>query len=165
VKSLVKAKGGQMKSSTQGRFVSLVLFFFLLGFSFAWAEGEREQGSMIETEKKKDIVEGMNQGDFAKVLIEKLEAQGMLPPAASVRDYFRLLEKLGCVPAKGWDEEGTIDKDFLIDLLGGGKDLQDMEFDALLDTLMNKLADRLWSLGIRSVAPQTISPSGGGGSG
>ncbi len=119
--------------------------------------------SAEETEK---IVEGMKQGEFAMLLIKELGAQGLLPPAATTQDAFNFLEKkLGVVPPKGWDEEGTINKEELCYMLSLSKEACDAAtFDELLATLKKKLADILWSAGIRAVSPQTISPAGGGGS-
>lgn len=108
------------------------------------------------------ITEGMKQGEFAMLLIKELGAQGALPPAATTQDAFKFLEKLGLVPSKGWDEEGIVDSKFLAALLGlSEKEAAKFTFDELLGKLEQKLADILWSMGIRAVAPQTISPAGG----
>ena len=107
------------------------------------------------------IEEGMKQGEFAMLLIKELGAQGQLPPAATVQDAFNFLQKIGVVPSKGWDEKGTVDSKFLADLLGmKDKDAAFLTFDELLAKLKERIAQILWSLGIRSVAPQTISPAG-----
>ena len=109
-----------------------------------------------------EISEGMKEGAFAKGLIKELGAQGLLPPAATTMDYFKLMEKLGVVPSKGWDENGVITKEELCYMLSmKSEQCEAATCDECLSKLKKRLADILWGLGIRNVQPNTISPSGG----
>lgn len=137
--------------------IALGLMIVSLGFSFG--------SSAYCAETKKDepkFVDGMKQGDFAMLLLKDLGAEGQLPPAATLQDAFKFLEKIGVVPPKGWDEKGVITKADLVYMLGLKKEEADkLNFDEILTKLEKRVADILWSLGIRVVAPQTVSPAGG----
>ncbi len=126
------------------KLVGVLVLLFTLGVVFS-AHAEQMK-----------ITDGMKQGDFAMALINNLGAQGQLPTAATVQDAFKFLEKLGVVPANGWDEEGIVDSKVLMQLLG--LEASGLSFEELLQKLMDKLANILWSMGIRTVTPQTISP-------
>jgi hypothetical protein len=54
--------------------------------------------------------EGMSQGDFAKLLIKTLHAEGLLPPAATLNDVFKFWEDIGIVPPGGWNADAAINK-------------------------------------------------------
>lgn len=130
--------------------IAMVLFFCLF------------MSKTVFSAEEEKIVDGMNQGDFAMLLIKELDAQSYLPVAATVKDGFKFLEKLGVVPPDGWDEEATITSEILASMLGLEKGTYEtLTFEELLDSLEKKLADILWSMGIRSVDPLTISPAGG----
>jgi hypothetical protein len=139
-------------------FASL-LFCLLLALPVLADEGQNP----AETQKKTDqpeIVEGMKQGDFAMTLIKTLGAQNQLPTAATTKDAFNFLEKIGCVPEKGWDQEASITKEDLCYILSLKSDeCEAGTFEDLLEKLKKKLADILWELGIKTVAPLTISPT------
>ncbi len=105
-----------------------------------------------------EISEGMNQGDFAMLLIKELGAEGLLPTAATINDAFALLEKLGAAPTDGWDAEAVITADDLAAILGEGAT---GSFDELLAKLKTRLADILSTMGI-GLDRKTISPAGGG---
>lgn len=108
-----------------------------------------------------DIYEGMKQGDFAMLIVKELGAEGLLPAAATISDYFALLEELGCTPPDGWDEEESIIREDLVDMLGVTGEEANLSFDELLNKLETRLADVLWTMGVRTGGSQkTISPSG-----
>jgi hypothetical protein len=144
-----------------GVIVAALLFCLSISIPAFSDEGVKETK---EEEKKSEIVEGMKQGEFAMLLIKELGAQDQLPTAATTQDAFRFLEKVGAVPQDGWDEEASITKEDLCYMLQiSSEDCENATFEELLEKFMKKLAEILWDLGIRVVAPQTISPAGGGG--
>ena len=105
-----------------------------------------------------EITEGMGQGDFAMALVKSLGAEGMMSTAATNKDAFVLLEKLGCVPPGGWDEEGIVDAKFLASLLGiSEEESAQYTFEDLLAKLQTKLSNILWGMGIKQTSPQTIT--------
>jgi len=123
-----------------------------------------EEEGVVEEEPAEvppsQIVEGMGQGEFAMLLIKELGVQGSLPAAATTMDDFALLEKIGCMPPGGWDEESTIDRDALCSMLG--KSECEGSFEELLAKLKSRLADIFWNMGIRPMGTQTyktLSPT------
>jgi len=147
------------------------LFFILLGLLLCFsmikpvfcAEREETMEKTMEKAAQSEITEGMNQGDFAMLLIKELGAQGLLPAAATTQDGFALMEKLGVVPPGGWDENGKINKEQLCYMLNlSGEKCEAASFDELLERLKKRLAEILWNMGIRGVSPpvpHVISPA------
>jgi hypothetical protein len=103
-----------------------------------------------------EITEGMKQGEFAKALIAKIGAQGLLPAAATTQDAFNLLTKLGLLPAKGWDANGIVDTAFLTELLG---EKDGATFEDMMSSLESKMEITVKSFLSDPVAQQSMSPS------
>jgi hypothetical protein len=118
----------------------------------------------VEDEEKEGLVEGMNQGDFAMALVKALEAEGLLPPGATEKDYFKFLEQLGVMPPNGWDAEGVITKEDLIKMLGltgeEAADAVEKSFEELADELVSALKEELQNVNTQAII-QNVSPTGG----
>ena len=94
-----------------------------------------------------ELKEGMSQGEFALWLVKEVGALSKLGPAATDQNAIDFLVSLGIAPKEGWDKNGTVDKDFLISLLGDeAGDLSNLSFDELVarvrDYIQNSLSDR-----------------------
>ncbi len=147
-KNLDEKKEGRMVKFYKPLVIALALFIGLFITQPAFSAEE--------------ISEGMNQGDFAMLLIKELGAEGLLPPAATINDAFALLEELGAVPVDGWDAEDDIDKNDLAEMLGLSEEEAFGSFDDLLRKLKDRLTDILWTMGVNVQDRKTISPTGGG---
>ena len=62
--------------------------------------------------------EKWTQGKFAMWLVRKVGAEGLLPPAATVQDYFNFLRRNGIEPPGGWEEDKILTVSDLEAMLG-----------------------------------------------
>lgn len=133
-----------------------VLFVFLTGaflLTFASLGFSAEK-----TVLKWDFVEGMGQGDFARLLVKATHAQGFLPAAATLNDVFKFWEGLGIIPPNGWNTDGIIILEDAKAMLGkNAKAMKDLTFEdvvqALIDNIMNLLEGRTDVIQGTSISP------------
>lgn len=94
-----------------------------------------------------ELKEGMSQGEFALWLVKEVGALSKLGPAATDQNAIDFLVSLGIAPKEGWNKNGTVDKAFLISLLGDDAgDVSNLTFDELVarvrDYIQNAISDR-----------------------
>ena len=82
----------------------------------------------------------MTQGEFAMWLVREVGAEGMLPPAATVLDYFDFLKRNGLEPCDGWEEDEEITVEDLECMLGLEPD-SGYTFEELVEKLKELLAE------------------------
>ena len=94
-----------------------------------------------------ELKEGMSQGEFAVWLVKEAGALAKLGPAATDQDAVDFLVSLGIAPKEGWNKNGTVDKAFLISLLGDDAgDTSNLSFEELVakvrDYIQASISDR-----------------------
>jgi len=83
----------------------------------------------------------LTQGEFAMILVQAAEAEGLLPPAATVRDAIKLLKDLGIEPENGWDPLAEMSMEDIRSMLG-----PEYEADVPLSQMVEELSERIASL-------------------
>jgi len=93
-------------------------------------------------------------GKFAMWLVRKVGAEGLLPPAATVQDYFNFLRRNGIEPPGGWEEDKILTVSDLESMLGL-KPESGYTFEELLKMIEELLEEILFT------APEipAVSPS------
>lgn len=100
----------------------------------------------------------LTQGEFAMILVQAAEAEGLLPPAATIRDAIALLKDLGLEPEGGWDPQAEMSMEDIRSLLGPEYEA-DVPLSEMVEALSERIASLLWARtgGAEAVSP--IAPS------
>lgn len=103
--------------------------------------------------------DGMNQGDFAKLLVKATHAEGFLPAASTLNNVFKFWEGLGITPPGGWNADGVITRDDVVTMLGmDAEKAKDLTFDDVVESLLANVMDMLSNSS--NVEGSSISPIG-----
>ncbi|MCM8778392.1 MAG: hypothetical protein NC898_00625 [Candidatus Omnitrophica bacterium] len=88
------------------------------------------------------FTEGMNQFDFAKLLVKEANLETHLSPTPNDEDYFKVLIDLEIEPIRGWSREGIITREDLLYILGySGEEAKDMSFAELCQQVISLLKE------------------------
>jgi hypothetical protein len=88
-----------------------------------------------------ELQEGMTQGDFAMWLVQAINAQSKLPPAAQAEDAIKFLTELGSIPEGGWQKDEPMTKELLASLLEDPEEGANLSWDDLVDEVRERIQE------------------------